>query len=225
MSNSASPGLVGIQFDPNGPEPDDDLNILVTLRQIGEEDFSVLYNKDGVQTDVNAEQYLHGAMAPVLEEDEDVESKFSAINILTFVIAAFLISISVAGMTKTLAFRVVLTGSMVPNINPGDVIVTVNDKYKAPGLNDVVVYIGRKFDGSEVAPFAHRIIGGTAESGWIVKGDANPNEDVQKPTGADIQGVVIATVPKIGTFLTPQFLALIVIIGLGMWLVFDWARD
>jgi hypothetical protein len=68
-------------------------------------------------------------------------------------------------------------------------------------------------------------VGGDEKSGWIAKGDANPTADVQRPTAEDIQGVVIATIPGIGKFLTPQFLILLTIIGLGMWLVFDWARD
>lgn len=225
MTIDSTKGLIGIQFDPNGPKPDDDLNILVTLRQVGEEDFSVLYNDHGVQTNVNAEDYLQGAISKVHDEQPSRESRFSFSTILTVIITTLLIGISLAGMTNTLAFRVVLTGSMVPTINPGDLIVTLNDQYVEPKLNDVVVYIGKRFDGTDVAPFAHRLVGGDEKSGWIAKGDANPNADIQRPTAEDIQGVVIATIPGIGKFLTPQFLILLTIIGLGMWLVFDWARD
>jgi signal peptidase I len=218
--------FVGIQFDPYGPKPDEDLNILVTMRQVGEEDFSVLYNHTGVHRGINAEDYLHGAISQVKGNGEvSLKRKFSFVDILTAVVAGILIMISVAGITKALAFRVVLTGSMIPAINPGDLIITVNDKYKNPVLNDVVVYIGERFDGSDVAPFAHRIIGGDASSGWVVKGDANPAADVQKPTADDIDGVVIATVPGIGNYLSPQFLVMLTIIGFGAWFIFDWARD
>lgn len=222
---NASQSLVGIQFDPNGPKPDQDLNILVTLRQVGEEDFSVLYNEGGIQTGVNAEDFLQGAInkKPIAESKK--ETKFTFANIFTVIVTSFLVAISVAGMTNTLSFRVVLTGSMVPAINPGDVIVTMNDKYRAPVMNDVVVYTGKRFDGTEVAPFAHRLIGGDSTSGWIAKGDANPAPDTQRPTSDDIQGVVIATIPAIGRFLTPQFLMLIAVIGMGAWMIFDWARD
>lgn len=217
--------LLGIQFDPSGAKPDEDLNILVTLRQVGEEDFSVLYDHKGIHRDVDAEQYLQGAINRQNPTLIDQKHHLSFTTILTAVITTLLISISIAGLTNTLAFRVVLTGSMVPAINPGDLVVTLNDKFINPKMDDVVVYIGKSFDGTEIAPFAHRIIGGDATSGWVVKGDANPEADVQKPIAEDIEGVVVATIPNIGNFLTPQFLIMLMVIGAGIWLVFDWSRE
>jgi len=52
---------------------------------------------------------------------------------------------------------------------------------KIPHKGDVVAYQGRRFDGSKVGVFSHRIIGGNQASGFIVKGDANPSPDVQRP--------------------------------------------
>jgi signal peptidase len=110
---------------------------------------------------------------------------------------------------------------MVPAIKPGDIIFTTKPTYLSPKKGDVVVYTPRRLDGTPVADFAHRIIGGDATSGWIVKGDANPNPDDQRPKINDIVGVVIFTIPFIGKFLTPQMLSLVLLFAFAIWLILD----
>ena len=110
--------------------------------------------------------------------------------------------------------KIVMTGSMQPSINPGDMIFAVSDNYLDPKKGDVVIYEAKRFDGEVVAPFAHRIIGGNAEKGWITKGDANPQADVQQPNAADITGIVVLIIPKVGLLFdirTLIFLSVIVI--------------
>ena len=85
----------------------------------------------------------------------------------------------------------------------------------------MAVYQGKRFDGSPVAPFAHRIIGGDAVSGWIMRGDANPATDVQRPTSVDILGVVIWTLPRIGYLLSPQLLLALALAIFAIWLIAD----
>jgi signal peptidase len=131
-------------------------------------------------------------------------------------------SLSITGFIKA---RVVLTGSMVPAINPGDVIVTINPKYQAPKIGDVVTYQGRTFSGAPVALFSHRIISGNAADGFVVKGDHNPSPDVQHPKMPDILGVVIFTIPFIGKFLTKQALIFLVPIVAGLWIALDGMRE
>jgi len=72
--------------------------------------------------------------------------------------------------------------------------------------------------------FTHRIIDGDATTGFIVKGDANPSPDVQKPTLADVSGIVVFTIPFIGQFLTPRALLIFVPLIFGLWLVIDALR-
>jgi signal peptidase len=121
--------------------------------------------------------------------------------------------------------RVVLTGSMAPAIKPGDVVVAVSPQRKAPKIGDVVVYTGRRFDGTKVADFSHRIIAGDGKSGFTVKGDHNSTPDVQKPTIKDISGVVLFTIPFVGRILNPQALLLLLILGFGIWLIVDAFRE
>lgn len=222
-------GLVGISFTPYGEQLDPEMRVLVTLRLEGEKDFSILMDVDTethrprlIERDVNAEEYLNGAT--FIGGKLNIEKRNWTQPILTTIFLVFIGVILVAGITKTISARVVLTGSMAPAINPGDVIFVVNDNLLSPHLGDVVVYTGSRFDGTKVADFAHRIIGGSEIEGWIVQGDANPSPDTQRPTSDEIQGVVTGTLPGIGRFLTPQFLVLLGIVCFGGWLVLDGVR-
>jgi hypothetical protein len=68
------------------------------------------------------------------------------------------------------------------------------------------------------------VIDGDAVKGFTVKGDANPSPDVQKPTLADVSGIVLFTIPFIGNFLTPKALLILVPLIFGLWLVIDALR-
>jgi signal peptidase I len=224
-----SDGLVGISFTPYGEQLDPEMRVLVTLRLEGEKDFSILMDVDTetnkprlIERDINAEDYLSGAT--FIGGKLEIEKRNWVRKISAVIFVLLMGTIMIAGITKTFSARVVLTGSMVPAINPGDVIMVVNDSIKVPKLGDVVVYTGSRFDGTKVADFSHRIIGGSEKEGWIVQGDANPTPDTQRPTAKEIQGVVVGKIPSIGRFLTPQFLVLLGIIIFGGWLVLDGVR-
>ncbi len=145
----------------------------------------------------------------------------SAIKIVGYVLAAVLLTFSAMSVTGVVKARIVLTGSMSPTINPGDIILTVPPSKLTPKKGDVVAYVGRRFDGASVGVFSHRIIGGDAQTGFIVKGDANPSPDVQHPKIPDITGIVIYTIPFIGKILTPRALIVLVPLIFGFWLVLD----
>ena len=81
----------------------------------------------------------------------------------SYVLASVLITFSVFSFSGAVKARVVLTGSMVPTINPGDIIITVPTTTIAPKVGRIVAYVGRRFDGTAVGVFSHRIIGGNAK--------------------------------------------------------------
>jgi signal peptidase len=114
---------------------------------------------------------------------------------------------------------------MIPAINPGDLVISTSPTRMEPEKGDVVIYTGKKFDGSTVASFAHRIIGGDAVSGFEVKGDNNPDPDVQKPVLSEIEGVIFLTIPLVGKLLSPQVFILLLLCGFGIWLIVDAFRD
>ena len=138
-----------------------------------------------------------------------------------YVLAFTLISFSILSFQGSIKARVVLTGSMAPAINPGDVILTTPPSNITPKIGSIVAYVGRRFDGTAVGVFSHRIIGGNAQTGFIVKGDANPSPDTQKPKIPDITGVIIFVIPLIGKFLTPKALMIIIPLIFGLWLIID----
>jgi len=137
-----------------------------------------------------------------------------SINTLFIVFGLMATTLFVGKFTGLAEARIVMTGSMQPSIKPGDLIFAVSDSYLTPKLNDVVIYEAKRFNGEVVAPFAHRIVGGDESNGWITKGDANEQADVQKPNSQDITGVVVLTIPNMGLFLnirTLIFLSVIII--------------
>jgi signal peptidase len=114
---------------------------------------------------------------------------------------------------------------MSPTIKPGDVVVTVSAAPKSPRRGDIVTYQARRFDGTPVATFTHRIIQGNSRTGFVVKGDANKSPDIQKPSLKDILGVVIFTVPWIGKLFNPKVLFMSFFVLFGTWLIWEEIRE
>jgi signal peptidase I len=138
-----------------------------------------------------------------------------------YVGAAVLMTFSVLSFSGVMKARIVLTGSMEPAISVGDIILTTPTSRLTPKQGDVVAYTAKRFDGSPVGVFSHRIIGGDAQTGFIVKGDANPNPDVQRPLIPDIEGVVVFVIPFLGRLLAPRTLFILVPLIFGFWLIMD----
>ena len=146
-------------------------------------------------------------------------------KICAFAIIGLLTAFAALNVANIVDSRVVLTGSMIPAVNPGDILITVKPSLVAPQVGKIVVYTGKKFDGTVVGSFAHRIIDGDAKTGFTVKGDANPDPDTQKPTLDEIEGVMFFRVPFLGRLLQPQVLMLLLLIGFGISLVWSALRD
>lgn len=140
---------------------------------------------------------------------------------LGYVLVVVLLSFSVLSFADVTQARVVLTGSMKPTIQPGDIVLSLNPERLPPKVGDVVTYTARRFDGTEVASFTHRILSGDGETGFVMKGDNNPAPDTQKPKTKDITGVVFFTIPLIGKLLTPRGLMILVPCLFGLWLIID----
>jgi signal peptidase I len=148
----------------------------------------------------------------------------SATTILGYVLAAVLVTFSVLSATGYVKARVVLTGSMQPAINPGDIVITAPVTRIEPKIDDVAAYQARRFDGAPIGVFTHRIINGDGQSGWVLKGDNNPSPDIQKPTNSDILGVVIFVIPWLGNLLSRQVLFTVIPLLAGMWFLLDTLR-
>ena len=224
MKSSSISRLLGIPLEWYHSKGSDNSLALVTVSN-GKEEKSVLISATGFMV-VLAKDYV---IAP---KERAVASKTPVRNAFLFgfktvgwsMVALFLVT-STLTFTKVIDTRVVLTGSMMPTINPGDIVFTAPVSRISPKINDVVVYSGKRFDGSPVAPFAHRIIGGTPSEGFIMKGDANPESDVQRPKLSEIEGVVFFRAPFVGKLLQPQTMMLLLLSGFGIWLIIGAFRE
>lgn len=149
-----------------------------------------------------------------------------SIGFTGYVASALLLTFIVLSLAGVVKARVVLTGSMAPEIKSGDVVLLKPQNGKEPSIGDVVTYTGRRFDGTPVGTFTHRVIGGNSVKGYVLKGDANVNPDVQKVTVNDIVGTAFFVIPFIGKILIPENLVTFIPLIFVLWLTVDrWRND
>jgi signal peptidase len=89
------------------------------------------------------------------------------------------------------------SGSMVPLINPGDIVLIASIKAEKIKLGDIIEYRNAK----EKINIVHRVIeiGGDAGAGYfITKGDANNAADADPVSADAIVGKEIYIIPKVG---------------------------
>ena len=106
---------------------------------------------------------------------------------------------------------VVVTGSMSPAIEPGDLVVCRSSADYAVG--DVITFR------SGASLVTHRIVGDTPD-GFTTKGDANNVADADPVPRGAVVGKVVFTVPKLGIFIeklrTPLGMTVLVLIGFAL---------
>jgi signal peptidase len=83
--------------------------------------------------------------------------------------------------------------SMEPSYVTGDLVVT---RAGTPAVGDIIVYQPKDVGGARVI---HRIVGGNARDGWIMKGDNNSWLDPWQPKGSEVLGIARLHLPHIGT--------------------------
>ena len=113
---------------------------------------------------------------------------------------------------------VVLTGSMEPEISPGDVVIVGGADPATIAEGDVITFTR---PGSET-PVTHRVVG--VDSGESIafetRGDANDAADAAAVPAANVIGVVVLTIPAIGYVIqatnTPIGFALLVAVPLAL---------
>jgi len=101
--------------------------------------------------------------------------------------------------------------SMEPRYHTGDLVVVERKAVYRPG--DVIAYRVPKGDPMAGAQVIHRIIGGDARHGFVVRGDNRTAPDVWRPKPRDIVGAKALRLPNAIVVLqyvrTPLFLAVL----------------
>ena len=198
-------------------------NVLLTISN-PEGSKTVLITHDAI-VETSPKHFVETPPERVITGGQKVMKKLSSAGtILGYVLAAVLVTFSVLSSTGYVKARVVLTGSMQPTINPGDIVITAPITRVEPKVDDVAAYQARRFDGAPVGVFTHRIIDGDGTSGWILKGDNNPSPDIQQPKNKDILGVVIFVIPWLGNLLSKQVLFTVIPLIAGLWFLLDTLR-
>jgi signal peptidase I len=120
-----------------------------------------------------------------------------AIVALLGVWLAFLRPGSLGGDT---GYMLVSGNSMKPTLNDHDVVlVRKRDAYK---VGDVIAYRTPRQVGIP-ARVIHRIVGGSAEDGYVTRGDNRGIDDAWHPTPRDIIGSRIVRLPRAGWIVAP----------------------
>jgi signal peptidase I len=140
------------------------------------------------------------------------------LRVLGWVLAAC--AVVIAFLLVTGVFTVVSTSghSMNPLYWQGDMVIVQREPAYAVG--QIVAYRG---DGIH-ALVLHRIIGGDATAGFVMKGDNNQSVDIFHPTGADIAGTAVLHIPHGGQvlhaitdpWLLGALLVLLILFGAGV---------
>ncbi|MPQ44401.1 signal peptidase I [Clostridium tarantellae] len=162
-----------------------------------------------------------------------INKKKKIMNIISYIFLALIILVLVNNILtksdkifKTIGFRTytILTGSMSPEIEPGDLVVIKHENPEKLNVNDIITF---NYDNKIVT---HRIIE-KEEAGFITKGDNNNVEDSEVIKSKDVIGKVLTVIPKLGYLFSftshPLFVPiLLVIIALSiLWDVFSKKED
>lgn len=121
---------------------------------------------------------------------------FCFILIIISIISLDFISIKSDKAFNIIGFRTytILTGSMYPNINPGDIVVVENKNKTSLNKNDIITFKANN------TIITHRIVD-IKDSTYITKGDNNDVIDPFTINYDDVLGKVIFKIPKIGYLL------------------------
>ncbi|MEG0307971.1 MAG: signal peptidase I [Clostridium sp.] len=141
--------------------------------------------------------------------------------LVIFLIFIIIINISsripqLYNLTKVSSYTV-LTGSMKPVINPGDMVIVKKVSVDKLNVGDIITFTNNNNS------ITHRITSISLE-GITTKGDDNDTEDLGKITGVELTGKVIITIPKIGyafnIFYNKLNVSIFVVLG-GILIVFQ----
>lgn len=137
--------------------------------------------------------------------------------------------ISVLVLGTTMPYSVVVSGSMKPALNEGDVLIIQKVPDGQIQIGDIIVFWARSWGYEDPGtPVVHRVIDITTlgESWYETKGDNNPGTDTALTPYSNVIGKVIFQIPYLGILvylintIGGQFIIWILIIGTIIALVY-----
>jgi len=120
--------------------------------------------------------------------------KLTAMGVFIVFILLLLFCIILPTMQGSMHLLTVLSGSMNPEMNPGDVVVSTYTNPEEIQINDIITFA---FVDNPKKCITHRVINITNE-GFQTKGDANEDPDQRTVQSSEVIGKVVLTIPYIG---------------------------
>lgn len=173
-----------------------------------------------------------------IEKRKNIENRIKKsiniiIDIILIIIMLYNISLiaqSILRPDKTPNFLgiktyVIISGSMEPNINIGDLVIAKKTKNELQ-IGDVISY--RKGHSVITHRISQKIENENGEKIYKTKGDNNNTEDSEEIKPEDIEGKVIKVIPKIGNItlvLQNKMIATIVLIILSMYIYKNYKKN
>ena len=124
--------------------------------------------------------------------------KLIATGALIVFILLLLFYVILPTMQGSMHFLIVLSGSMAPEINPGDIVVSTYINPEEIKINDVITFTSA---GNPKNCITHRVINITNEYDSIhfqTKGDANEDPDQRIAQSSELIGKVVLVIPYLG---------------------------
>lgn len=120
---------------------------------------------------------------------------YGAIAIFGLLLVFYVILPTMQGSTR---FLIVLSGSMSPDINSGDIVITNSINPEEIEMNDVITFVYPDNPDNYVT---HRVVDITYEQGvlgFLTKGDANEDPDTYIVSSSEVVGKVGFVIPYLG---------------------------
>ena len=157
-------------------------------------------------------------------------ARYISLAAVVIFVGLLLGTVVIPAIQGSTCFLIVLSGSMAPSMNPGDVIISNHIDPKEVHLNDVITFTYADYPKKFVT---HRVVNITASEAGIIqfqtKGDANKEPDGRWVQSQEIIGKVTLVIPYLGYvsnfaksrlgFLTIIFIPAILIISQGAWTI------
>ena len=121
---------------------------------------------------------------------------YSIVSLFSFL---FIVFVLIPALMGSLHFLIVLSGSMQPAINPGDVVVTSATDINSIHVGDVITFKQPSVKDSNEC-VTHRVFNISYDDGIQLqtKGDANENPDITLVNSSNFIGKVVFVIPDLG---------------------------
>jgi signal peptidase len=138
---------------------------------------------------------LHREVRPPrwLEHPLASANKAAGIAIMTLVVLFWAHYLRPQMLGGNASYVLVSGQSMEPRYHTGDLVLVLKHKSYRPG--QLIAYRVPKGDPMAGAQVIHRIVGGDAKHGFVVRGDNRTAPDVWRPKAADIIGAKAVRLP------------------------------